>query len=180
MSRKLKGVSLSEWVSDKITYWAVRWQLKSQQQKMQSYDLWQLRHWHWHWQLRTWTHDNLTINCDTGQHLQFLRCFVKHYQIFTLILDIFCQHFGDTYQLEGAGLQNVHFVIYVFVLELYCQKFANICKLDIVFRNFRKFMISLCSMTLHAGPETRQRNLKVLLTNRLDTFTSKKNTKTIK
>ena len=53
--------------------------------------------------------------------------------------------------MEGAGLQNVHFVIYVFVLELYCQKFGNICKLDIV---FRKFMISLCSMTLHAGPET--------------------------
>ena len=124
--------------------------IKNQQQKMQSYDLWQLRH----WQLRTWTHDNLTINCDTGQHLQFLRYFVKHYQIFTLILDIFCQHFGDTYQLEGAGLQNVHFVIYVFVLELYCQKFGNICKLGIVFRNFRKFMISLCSMTLHAGPET--------------------------
>ena len=30
------------------------------------------------WQLRTWIHDNLcylTINCDTGQHSQFLRCF---------------------------------------------------------------------------------------------------------
>ena len=39
--------------------------------------------WHWleiqYWQLRTWFHDNLcylTINCDPGQHLQFLRCFV--------------------------------------------------------------------------------------------------------
>ena len=41
-------------------------------------DLWHLRHWLQFWQLRTWIHDNLcvlTINCDTGQHLQFLRCF---------------------------------------------------------------------------------------------------------
>ena len=40
--------------------------------------LWHLRHWLQFWQLRTWIHDNLfdlTINCDTGQHLQFLRCF---------------------------------------------------------------------------------------------------------
>ena len=41
-------------------------------------DLWHLRHWLQFWQLRTWIHDNLcdlTINCDTGQHSQFLRCF---------------------------------------------------------------------------------------------------------
>ena len=41
-------------------------------------DLWHLRHWIQFWQLRTWIHDNicyLTINCDTGQHSQFLRCF---------------------------------------------------------------------------------------------------------
>ena len=36
--------------------------------------------WQWWqlWQLRIWIHDNLcdlTINCDTGQHSQFLRCF---------------------------------------------------------------------------------------------------------
>ena len=40
-------------------------------------DLWYLRHWLQYWQLRTWIHDNLcylTINCDTGQHSQFLRC----------------------------------------------------------------------------------------------------------
>ena len=40
-------------------------------------DLWHLRHWLKYWQLRTWNHDNLcylTINCDTGQHSQFLRC----------------------------------------------------------------------------------------------------------
>ena len=40
-------------------------------------DLWHLRHWLQFWQLRTWMHDNLwyqTINCDTGQHSQFLRC----------------------------------------------------------------------------------------------------------
>ena len=44
-------------------------------------DLWHLRHWQQFWQLRTWIHDNLcylTINCDTGQHLQFLRCFEKY------------------------------------------------------------------------------------------------------
>ena len=31
-----------------------------------------------YWQLRTWINDNLCyliINCDTGQHSQFLRCF---------------------------------------------------------------------------------------------------------
>ena len=42
-------------------------------------DLWYLRHWLQYWQLRTWFHDNLcylTINCDTGQHSQFLRCFL--------------------------------------------------------------------------------------------------------
>ena len=37
-----------------------------------------LRHLLQYWQLRTWINDNLcylTINCDTGQHSQFLRCF---------------------------------------------------------------------------------------------------------
>ena len=41
-------------------------------------DLLPLRHWLQFWQLRTWIHDNLcdlTIKSDTGQHLQFLRCF---------------------------------------------------------------------------------------------------------
>ena len=59
------------------------WQQKRQQQQhrqwqRQSKDLWHLRHWLQFWQLRTWIHDNLcylTINCDTGQHSQFLRCF---------------------------------------------------------------------------------------------------------
>ena len=41
--------------------------------------------WHWlqYWQLRTWIYDNLcylTINCDTGQHSQFLRCFRVRYR----------------------------------------------------------------------------------------------------
>ena len=39
--------------------------------------LWHLRHWLQYRQLRTWINDNLcylTINCDTGQHSQFLRC----------------------------------------------------------------------------------------------------------
>ena len=38
-----------------------------------------LRHWLQYWQLRTWINDNLcylTINCDTGRHSQFLRCFI--------------------------------------------------------------------------------------------------------
>ena len=42
-------------------------------------DLWQLRHWRQFWKLRTWIHDNLcylTIRSDTGQHSQFLRCFL--------------------------------------------------------------------------------------------------------
>ena len=44
-------------------------------------DLWHLRHWLQFWQLRTWIHDNLyylTINCDTGQHSQFLRCLISY------------------------------------------------------------------------------------------------------
>ena len=44
-----------------------------------------LRHWLQFWQLRTWIHDNLcylTINCDTGQHSQFLRCYTyRQYQL---------------------------------------------------------------------------------------------------
>ena len=42
-------------------------------------DLWHLIHWLQFWPLRTWIHDNLcylTINCDTGQHSQFLRCLI--------------------------------------------------------------------------------------------------------
>ena len=42
------------------------------------WDLWPLRNWLQFWQLRTWMHDNLCaipIRSDTGQHLQFLRCF---------------------------------------------------------------------------------------------------------
>ena len=45
------------------------------------FNLWYLRHWLQYWQLRTWNHDNLcylTINCDTGQHSQFLRCFPRY------------------------------------------------------------------------------------------------------
>ena len=38
-----------------------------------------------YWKLRTWINDNLcylTINCDTGQHSQFLRCLkvLSHYE----------------------------------------------------------------------------------------------------
>ena len=45
-------------------------------------DLWHLRHWLQFWQLRTWIHDSfcyLTINCDTGQHSQYLRCFFSEF-----------------------------------------------------------------------------------------------------
>ena len=51
-------------------------------------DLWHLRRWLQYRQLRTWINDNLsylTINCDTGQHSQFLRCFLYN--------DIFCWDF---------------------------------------------------------------------------------------
>ena len=47
-------------------------------QRSDQRDLWHLRHWLQYRQLRTWINDNLcylTINCDTGQHSQFLRCF---------------------------------------------------------------------------------------------------------
>ena len=61
-------------------------------------DLWHLRHWLQFWQLRTWIHDNLcdlTINCDTGQHSQFLRCFYlfmrfMRFEIFIRIKRLIC------------------------------------------------------------------------------------------
>ena len=49
--------------------------------------LWHLRHWLQFWQLRTWIHDNhcyLTINFDTGQHSQFLRCFLGRASFYRL------------------------------------------------------------------------------------------------
>ena len=57
-----------------------------------------LRHWLQFWQLRTWIHDNLcdlTINCDTGQHSQFLRCFYlfmrfMRFEIFIRIKRLIC------------------------------------------------------------------------------------------
>ena len=61
-------------------------------------NLWHLRHWLQFWQLRTWIHDNLcdlTINCDTGQHSQFLRCFYlfmrfMRFEIFIRIKRLIC------------------------------------------------------------------------------------------
>ena len=61
-------------------------------------DLLHLRHWLQFWQLRTWIHDNLcdlTINCDTGQHSQFLRCFYlfmrfMRFEIFIRIKRLIC------------------------------------------------------------------------------------------
>ena len=50
-------------------------------------DLWHLRRWLQYRQLRTWINDNLsylTINCDTGQHSQFLRCFWSIWHPFIL------------------------------------------------------------------------------------------------
>ena len=57
-------------------------------------DLWHLRHWLQFWQLRTWIHDifcYMTINCDTGQHSQFLRCFRLEFSSYlpTTIIIIF-------------------------------------------------------------------------------------------
>ena len=51
--------------------------------------LWHLRHWLQYRQLRTWIHDNLcflTINCDTGQHSQFLRCFCDFEHVQSVIV----------------------------------------------------------------------------------------------
>ena len=60
-----------------------------------------LRHWLQFWQLRTRIHDNLwylTINCDTGQHSQFLRCFILHV---SLVLEQFSLRFKTC--LSNAG-----------------------------------------------------------------------------
>ena len=56
-------------------------------------DLWHLRHWLQFWQLRTWIHDNLcylTLNCDTGQHSQFLRCLSFKLKSQFSIFDFYC------------------------------------------------------------------------------------------
>ena len=62
--------------------------------------MWHLRHWSYCWQLRTtlsritlWSltinSDNLcylTINCDTGQHSQFLRCLIHSFDFWFIVL----------------------------------------------------------------------------------------------
>ena len=56
-------------------------------------DLWHLRHWLHYRQLRTWIHDNfcyLTINCDTGQHSQFLQCFAIFWHFVWTERDYLC------------------------------------------------------------------------------------------
>ena len=83
-------------------------------------DLWYLRHWLQYWQLRTWIHDNLcylTINCDTGQYLQFLRCYILkvfrlHYRVTIALLlgsslvGVAKQYFGDPINCQ-AGANSV-------------------------------------------------------------------------
>ena len=66
--------------SDPRDLWPLRHLIRVMRKHDNPGDLWHLRHWLPFWQLRTWIHDNLcylTINCDTGQHSQFLRCFLK-------------------------------------------------------------------------------------------------------
>ena len=81
--------------------------------------LWHLRHWLQYRQLRTWIHDNLcylTINCDTGQHLQFLRCFKcfycmalnTHFQTKFLLPVLLC---------DRSKMKAMH-------ARIYCFKFA--------------------------------------------------------
>ena len=69
-------------------------------------DLWHLRHWLQFWQLRTWIHDNLcdlTINCDTGQHSQFLRCFYQTCQFWEVCyLSLFAEQ-SSVMDLRGCN-----------------------------------------------------------------------------
>ena len=57
------------------------------------------------WQLRTWIHDNLwylTLNCDTGQHLQFLRCLNDGFPKDPCLLCGLCVvHFTDITKSKG-------------------------------------------------------------------------------
>ena len=74
-------------------------------------DLWYLRHWLQFWQLRTWIHDNLCdlrINCDSGQHSQFLQCFQYHYSKFLQMpIKVWKQVFSgvNTCHLSTVGTQ---------------------------------------------------------------------------
>ena len=90
-------------------------------------DLWHLRHW---LQLRTWIHGNhcyLTINCDTGQHSQFLQCLQNS------IKNILIFHFFDKIQfikciknvgiLEKVGWRNLYRAPCGFLAaQLLCQR----------------------------------------------------------
>ena len=79
-------------------------------------DLWHLRHWLQYWQLRTWIHDNLcclTINCDTGQHSQFLRCFFN-----PSLFEIFSKH-SSSYNCAHVTLTFVYFI--VSILDIFPQ-----------------------------------------------------------
>ena len=90
-------------------------------------DLWHLRHWLQFWQLRIWIHDNLcylTINCDTGQHSQFLQCFYH--------LDNCKDYTSDNWEPEfmtvfvtwqfRVSLDSIHAMFVIFFLQFICLR----------------------------------------------------------
>ena len=82
-------------------------------------DLWYLRHWLQYWQLRTWFHDNLcylTINCDIGQHSQFLRCFI-YWNMIAFCKAKLCENTGPWMADGHVNLK----------MELYVAVRGNIC-----------------------------------------------------
>ena len=92
-------------------------------------NLWHLRHWLQFWQLRTWIHDNLcdlTINCHTGQHSQFLRCFFAGiFQLWVVTVSLFSiittqlKVISSNLSLGGFGNPDMYIVHIVVACTLY-------------------------------------------------------------
>ena len=72
--------------------------------------LWHLRYWLQYWQLRTLINGNLcylTMNCDTGQHSQFLRCFALGL-VEILFLPMSCHVACDRISLQSQNANSLH------------------------------------------------------------------------
>ena len=82
-------------------------------------DLWHLRHWLQYWQLRTWINDNLcylTINCNTGQHSQFLRCFTPtHFEVWKF----YTPKCVNSRQNTATLAKDSHFWILLHLIEIF-------------------------------------------------------------
>ena len=103
--------------------------------------LWHLRHRLQYRELRTWIHDNLcylTINCDTGQHSQFLRCLFLSLKQFCKSLYVWClviltpelnyRKGKDTFCKAESNPKSVNLIHFITTLVswFWCVSFTSI------------------------------------------------------